>query len=302
MAAVRGLGDVEFDQATEVLESAGWDVAEALGRLSAASEAAEAAALASAAARRRRARRAEAAAARGALRAARSATAPGQGPEHTGQELDLEEMEQMRMQQELGRAMGHEDVAHWHHHHRSVGEQGGGMLHRGAGGQVFAPHSRISMMSAMQAAARATGAMRRHDVDLAQIFEMNGFLAEDLSDEEDDAEAVNLQALFEVLVRSQDEQDLQDALRRSTEEAYTGGFSKPPVDEAVLQKVTTVTQYKRGDEAGQCAVCLADYEPGDALRHLECTHSFHMVCVDQWLAQSGQCPVCKARVGGGSGC
>lgn len=114
---------------------------------------------------------------------------------------------------------------------------------------------------------------------------------------EDDEEALGLHALVNALIRTQDEADLQDAMRRSTEEAYSGGFSVPPVDEAVLRQVTKTSQFMQGDASGQCSVCLMDFEQGEALRQLECTHRFHMCCVDQWLFQSGQCPVCKHRVG-----
>ncbi|KAJ7535291.1 hypothetical protein O6H91_12G026400 [Diphasiastrum complanatum] len=37
-----------------------------------------------------------------------------------------------------------------------------------------------------------------------------------------------------------------------------------------------------------------EYEEGDDLGRLECGHSYHAVCVKQWLVQKNQCPVCKA--------
>jgi hypothetical protein len=93
------------------------------------------------------------------------------------------------------------------------------------------------------------------------------------------------------------EADLQDAMRLSSEEAYSGGFSVPPVDEATLQRMTKTALFCSSDAPGQCSICLMDFENGDSLRTMECSHRFHMACVDQWLAQSGQCPVCKKQVG-----
>jgi len=99
-------------------------------------------------------------------------------------------------------------------------------------------------------------------------------------------------------MRRSSEADLQDAIRRSFDDSYSGSFSVPPVDEAVLQAVTKTSQHQSCDATGQCSVCLMDFEHGDSLRTMQCCHSFHMVCVDQWLAQSGSCPVCKTTVGG----
>jgi len=107
-------------------------------------------------------------------------------------------------------------------------------------------------------------------------------------------------ALVSSMLQMRDEADLQDAIRRSTEEAYSGGFSVPPADEAVLLRASATSAYAGptpGQQPGQCAICLGDYECGDPLRTLQCGHNFHMMCVDTWLAQSGQCPVCKQRIG-----
>lgn len=111
-----------------------------------------------------------------------------------------------------------------------------------------------------------------------------------------DEEEFSIQVLLGALMRTQDEADYQDALRRSAEEAYSGGFSVPPADEDAVAR-TSATSIFCGDQPGQCAVCLSDFAAGDSLRTLHCAHRFHMACVDQWLSHSGQCPVCKHRVG-----
>ena len=32
-----------------------------------------------------------------------------------------------------------------------------------------------------------------------------------------------------------------------------------------------------------CVVCMSDFEVGDKLRVLLCSHEYHVDCIDQWL-------------------
>jgi len=43
----------------------------------------------------------------------------------------------------------------------------------------------------------------------------------------------------------------------------------------------------------KCAICLDDFDIGAALRMLWCGHSFHRDCVDRWLSEREDCPVCR---------
>lgn len=36
-----------------------------------------------------------------------------------------------------------------------------------------------------------------------------------------------------------------------------------------------------------------EYEPGEEVGKMECSHSYHMSCIKQWLLQKNTCPVCK---------
>ncbi|KAL5214056.1 hypothetical protein ABZP36_003208 [Zizania latifolia] len=76
------------------------------------------------------------------------------------------------------------------------------------------------------------------------------------------------------------------------------------VKKAVLRAIPTEEYVvSSGDDAGgkaeqepapECAICLADFEHGDAMRVLpQCGHKFHAACVDRWLRGHSSCPSCR---------
>ncbi|KAL1299173.1 hypothetical protein HN51_043594 [Arachis hypogaea] len=50
------------------------------------------------------------------------------------------------------------------------------------------------------------------------------------------------------------------------------------------------------DEDGECAVCLSGVEDEQEVRLLpNCKHSFHVACIDTWLASHSTCPICRTK-------
>uniref|UniRef100_A0AC34QR67 RING-type domain-containing protein n=1 Tax=Panagrolaimus sp. JU765 TaxID=591449 RepID=A0AC34QR67_9BILA len=65
-----------------------------------------------------------------------------------------------------------------------------------------------------------------------------------------------------------------------------------------IKKNTTILNYiKEPDvpenEQERCTVCLVDFETGDDVRTLNCSHMFHIDCIDRWLVYNKKCPVCR---------
>jgi hypothetical protein len=47
----------------------------------------------------------------------------------------------------------------------------------------------------------------------------------------------------------------------------------------------------------ECYICLEEFEDGDKIRTLPCSHEFHNACVDKWLLQVHRtCPCCRVDV------
>ncbi|KAJ4764496.1 RING-H2 finger protein ATL5 [Rhynchospora pubera] len=50
-------------------------------------------------------------------------------------------------------------------------------------------------------------------------------------------------------------------------------------------------------ELRDCAVCLAEFGPGNSGRLLPaCGHAFHKECIDVWFRYRSTCPVCRANI------
>jgi len=45
-----------------------------------------------------------------------------------------------------------------------------------------------------------------------------------------------------------------------------------------------------------CVVCMQDFEEGEQLRVLPCSHEFHTQCVDRWLKVKKDCPLCRRDI------
>lgn len=53
---------------------------------------------------------------------------------------------------------------------------------------------------------------------------------------------------------------------------------------------------EESDMDEKCTICLSMLEDGEDVRRLPCMHLFHQGCVDQWLATSRKCPICRVDI------
>eukprot|EP01080_Neovahlkampfia_damariscottae_P012000 gene12000-5400_t len=45
-----------------------------------------------------------------------------------------------------------------------------------------------------------------------------------------------------------------------------------------------------------CVICYEEFKIGESVRKLPCLHLFHSNCIDEWLQQSRNCPLCKKDI------
>jgi len=71
------------------------------------------------------------------------------------------------------------------------------------------------------------------------------------------------------------------------------------LDESLISRIPTC-KYVADEgivDGTECSVCLGEFEEGEELRVLpKCNHSFHIPCIDAWLATSSTCPLCRVNI------
>ena len=46
----------------------------------------------------------------------------------------------------------------------------------------------------------------------------------------------------------------------------------------------------------ECSICLERYVVNDKIIHLNCRHSFHKYCLNEWLKNNNTCPQCRENI------
>ncbi|CAN4120505.1 unnamed protein product [Withania somnifera] len=81
----------------------------------------------------------------------------------------------------------------------------------------------------------------------------------------------------------------------------------PPVenrglDESVIRSIPVFKYKKKREENAsvlpcECAVCLNEFQENDKLRVIpNCAHIFHIDCIDVWLQNNANCPLCRNSI------
>ncbi|KAJ8425993.1 hypothetical protein Cgig2_007807 [Carnegiea gigantea] len=75
---------------------------------------------------------------------------------------------------------------------------------------------------------------------------------------------------------------------------HDGGVDQSCIDTLPVFQYKAIIGVK---DPFDCAVCLSEFEPEDKLRLLpQCSHAFHMDCIDTWLLSHSTCPLCRSSL------
>ncbi|CAI9729277.1 E3 ubiquitin-protein ligase RNF115-like [Octopus vulgaris] len=71
----------------------------------------------------------------------------------------------------------------------------------------------------------------------------------------------------------------------------------PPAEKDKIDSLPKVkiTQ-QQVDNSLQCSICLSEFILEEQVKQLYCTHQYHCSCIDTWLSQHGNCPICRENL------
>ncbi|XP_054791350.1 RING-H2 finger protein ATL1-like [Prosopis cineraria] len=86
--------------------------------------------------------------------------------------------------------------------------------------------------------------------------------------------------------------------------AYSPGGTEPRgLDEAVIRLIPVIhyraEENKESEERSftECSVCLNEFREKEKLRIIpNCSHVFHIDCIDVWLQNNANCPLCRTSI------
>jgi hypothetical protein len=72
-----------------------------------------------------------------------------------------------------------------------------------------------------------------------------------------------------------------------------------PVEQNVMETLPEFTVddlTKLPADKKNCVICLNDFEKGQKILIIPCTHFFHSDCIKSWFQSKNTCPICKYKI------
>ncbi|XP_047948472.1 RING-H2 finger protein ATL16-like isoform X2 [Salvia hispanica] len=66
---------------------------------------------------------------------------------------------------------------------------------------------------------------------------------------------------------------------------------------AAIRSIPILNFIQNDAKSYECAVCLNEFQQGEKLRQIpNCCHVFHIDCIDIWLQNNANCPLCRTSI------
>ena len=64
-----------------------------------------------------------------------------------------------------------------------------------------------------------------------------------------------------------------------------------------LKKGRKLKEYKFNNGSEEiCSICLDTYKKNDIMNILKCGHKYHNTCIDDWIKNNNNCPLCRLSI------
>ena len=50
------------------------------------------------------------------------------------------------------------------------------------------------------------------------------------------------------------------------------------------------------DSEKNCVICSTDYDIDENVINLNCKHTFHPTCLQEWVMYKSECPMCRSNI------
>jgi hypothetical protein len=64
----------------------------------------------------------------------------------------------------------------------------------------------------------------------------------------------------------------------------------------ISKNILNKTEVKINTNDNFCVICQEDIQKNSIIREINCKHSFHINCIDNWFIENKKCPMCKFEI------
>lgn len=82
----------------------------------------------------------------------------------------------------------------------------------------------------------------------------------------------------------------------SLKDVKIGLISKDLLEKSNISIKKYFEKGKKKETLDICVICQDSIEENDIIRTIDCSHFFHINCIDIWLIENKKCPLCKFEI------